>query len=436
MNNIVAIVGRPNVGKSTFFNRLLGTRKAIMDNEPGVTRDRHYGFSEWNGKYFTLIDTGGYVQGSEDVFEQAIREQVQLALDECDAIIFMVDVNDGLTGFDQDFANIVRKSKKPIYLAVNKADTHDKAHLAGEFYALGLGEIFTISSQTGNGTGELLDAVVSQFKTEGEEDPYKGIPRISVLGRPNVGKSSFVNLLLGKERNIVTDIAGTTRDSIDTHYKAFGKEFLLTDTAGIRRKTKLKDHQIEFYSVLRSLQSLENSDVVIVLLDATRGIEAQDVSIISMAEKKRKGIVILVNKWDAVEKDQNSARKFELEIRKRLAPIDYTPILFVSVHEKQRIYQALEKAVEVYENRVRRIPTSELNEKILPEIEQHQPPSLKGKVVRIKYLMQLPTYTPSFAFFCNLPQYIKEPYQRFLENKLREHFQLEGVPVNIFLRKK
>jgi GTP-binding protein len=436
MNNIVAIVGRPNVGKSTFFNRLLGTRKAIMDNEPGVTRDRHYGFSEWNGKFFTLIDTGGYVVGSEDVFEQAIRDQVELALEECDVIIFMVDVNDGPTGFDQDFANIIRKSKKPVYLGVNKADTHDKAHLAGEFYALGIGEIFAISSQTGNGTGELLDAVVSHFKTEGVEDPYQGIPRISVLGRPNVGKSSFVNLLLGKDRNIVTDIAGTTRDSIDTHYKAFGKEFLLTDTAGIRRKTKLKDHQIEFYSVLRSLQSLENSDVVIIILDATRGIEAQDVSIISMAEKKRKGIVILVNKWDAIEKDQNTARKFELEIRNRLAPIDYTPILFVSVHEKQRIFQALEKAIEVYENRTRKIPTSELNEKILPEIEKHQPPSIKGKVVRIKYMMQLPTYTPSFAFFCNLPQYIKEPYQRFLENKLREHFQLEGVPVNIFLRKK
>ncbi len=278
--------------------------------------------------------------------------------------------------------------------------------------------------------------MVSHFKTEGVEDPYQGIPRISVLGRPNVGKSSFVNLLLGQERNIVTDIAGTTRDSIDTHYKAYGKEFLLTDTAGIRRKTKLKDHQIEFYSVLRSLQSLENSDVVMVLLDATRGIEAQDVSIISLAEKKRKGIVILVNKWDAVEKDQNTARKFELEIRNRLAPIDYTPILFVSVHEKQRIFQALEKAIEVFENRTRKIPTSELNEKILPEIEKYPPPGLKGKNVKIKYLMQLPTYTPSFAFFCNLPQYVREPYQRFLENKLRAHFRLEGVPVNIFFRKK
>ncbi len=436
MNNIVAIVGRPNVGKSTFFNRLLGTRKAIMDNEPGVTRDRHYGFSEWNGKYFTLIDTGGYVTGSDDVFEQAIRDQVQLALDECDVIIFMVDINDGLTGYDQDFANILRKSKKPVYVAVNKADTHEKAHLSGEFFAMGFKEIFPISSQTGNGTGELLDAVVSHFPTEGVEDPYEGIPRISVLGRPNVGKSSFVNLLLGKDRNIVTDIAGTTRDSIDTHYKAYGKEFLLTDTAGIRRKTKLKDHQIEFYSVLRSLQSLENSDVVMVILDATRGIEAQDVSIISLAEKKRKGIVVLVNKWDAVPKDQNTARNFELEIRKRLAPIDYTPILFISVHEKQRIFQALEKAIEVFENRTRKIPTSELNEKILPEIEKYPPPGLKGKTVRIKYLMQLPTYTPSFAFFCNLPQYIREPYQRYLENKLRENFKLEGVPVNIFFRKK
>ncbi|HOY97499.1 MAG TPA: ribosome biogenesis GTPase Der [Catalimonadaceae bacterium] len=437
MNNIVAIVGRPNVGKSTFFNRLVGARKAIMDNEAGVTRDRHYGFSEWNGKFFTLIDTGGYVVGSEDVFEQAIRDQVEMALEECDVIIFMVDVNDGLTGYDQDFANILRKSNKPVYIAVNKADTHEKGHLAGEFYGLGIGEIFPLSSQTGNGTGELLDTVVSHFEDPGLEDPYEGIPRISVLGRPNVGKSSFINLLLGENRNIVTDVAGTTRDSIDTHYKAFGKEFILTDTAGIRRKTKLKDHQIEFYSVLRSLQSLENSDVCIVMLDATRGIEAQDVSIISLAEKKRKGIVILVNKWDAVEgKDSNSARKFENEIRERLAPIDYTPILFISVYEKQRIFQAIEKAIQVFENRTTKLATSQLNDKILPEIEKYPPPSSKGKVIRIKFITQLPTYTPSFAFFCNLPQYIKEPYQRFLENRLRENFNLEGVPINIFFRKK
>jgi GTP-binding protein len=435
-SNIVAIVGRPNVGKSTFFNRMVGTRKAIMDNEAGVTRDRHYGFSEWNGKFFTVIDTGGYVVGSEDVFEQAIRDQVELAIEECDVLIFMVDVIDGLTGFDKDFANILRKTKKPVYIAANKADTFEKGHQSAEFYALGFGEIFPVSSQTGNGTGELLDAVVSHFQDPGTEDPYEGIPRISVLGRPNVGKSSFINLLLGERRNIVTDVAGTTRDSIDTHYKAFGKEFILTDTAGIRRKTKLKDHQIEFYSVLRSLQSLENSDVCIVMLDATRGLESQDVAIISLAEKKRKGIVLLVNKWDAVEKDSNSARKLEVEIRKRLAPIDYTPIMFVSVHEKQRIFQAIEKAVQVQENRSKRILTSELNEKMLAEINQHPPPSSKGKVVRIKYIMQLPTYTPSFAFFCNLPQYIKEPYQRFLENKMREHFDLEGVPLNIFFRKK
>ena len=435
-SNIVAIVGRPNVGKSTFFNRLVGTRKAIMDNEAGVTRDRHYGFSEWNGKFFTIIDTGGYVVGSEDVFEQAIRDQVELAIEECDVMIFMVDVNDGLTGFDKDFAKVLRKTKKPVYIAANKSDTFAKGHQAAEFYGLGFGEIFPVSSQTGNGTGELLDAVVSHFQDNGTEDPYEGIPRIAVLGRPNAGKSSFINLLLGERRNIVTDVAGTTRDSIDTHYKAFGKEFILTDTAGIRRKTKLKDHQIEFYSVLRSLQSLENSDVCIVMLDATRGLEAQDVSIISLAEKKRKGIVILVNKWDAVEKDSNSARKMELEIRKRLAPIDYTPIMFVSVHEKQRIFQAIEKAVKVQENRNKKIPTSELNEKMLAEIAQYPPPGNKGKVVRIKYIMQLPTYIPSFAFFCNLPQYIKEPYQRFLENKMREHFDLEGVPVNIFFRKK
>jgi GTP-binding protein len=436
MNNIVAIVGRPNVGKSTFFNRLVGARKAIMDNESGVTRDRHYGFSEWNGKFFTIIDTGGYVVGSEDVFEQAIRDQVEMAIQECDVLIFMVDVNDGLTGFDEDFGNILRRTKKPIYIAVNKADTHDKAHLAGEFYGMGFGELFPISSQTGNGTGDLLDAVVSHFEDPGVEDPYEGIPRISVLGRPNVGKSSFINLLLGERRNIVTDVAGTTRDSIDTHYNAYGKEFILTDTAGIRRKTKLKDHQIEFYSVLRSLQSLENSDVCIVMLDATRGLESQDVAIIALAEKKRKGIVILVNKWDAVEKDSNTAKKFEDDIRKRLAPIDYTPILFVSVHEKQRVFQAIEKAIHVFENRTRKIPTSELNEKILPEIEKLAPPSSKGKTISIKFIMQLPTYTPSFAFFCNLPQYIKEPYQRYLENKMREHFDLEGVPLNIFFRKK
>lgn len=436
MSNIVAIVGRPNVGKSTFFNRLVGTRKAIMDNEAGVTRDRHYGFSEWNGKYFTLIDTGGYVVGSEDVFEHAIREQVNLALEECDVIIFMVDVNDGMTGFDEDFANVLRRSKKPIYVAVNKSDTHAKAHLAGEFYGLGFEHIFAISSETGNGTGDLLDAVVSHFPSEGVEDPYEGIPRISVLGRPNVGKSSFINLLLGKERNIVTDVAGTTRDAIDTHYKAFGKEFLLTDTAGIRRKTKLKGHQIEFYSVLRSLQALENSDVCIVIIDATRGIESQDVNIIFMAEKKKKGIVLLVNKWDAVEKDSKTAQHLEKEIREKIAPMDYVPIMFISVHEKLRVYQAIEKAIQVFQNRKTKIPTSELNDKMLPEIERNGPPSLKGKSVKIKYLTQLPTYTPSFAFYCNLPQYIKEPYQRYLENRLREHFDLEGVPINIFFRKK
>lgn len=436
MSNIVAIVGRPNVGKSTFFNRLVGTRKAIMDNEAGVTRDRHYGFSEWNGKFFTLIDTGGYVVGSEDVFEQAIREQVTLAIEECDVIVFMVDVNDGLTGYDQEFANVLRRSKKPIYVAVNKSDTHMKGHQAGEFYSLGFDSIFAISAETGNGTGDLLDAVVSHFQTPGLENPYEGIPRISVLGRPNVGKSSFINLLLGKERNIVTDVAGTTRDSIDTHYKAFGKEFILTDTAGIRRKTKLKGHQIEFYSVLRSLQSLENSDVCIVMLDATRGIESQDVNIVYMAEKKKKGIVILVNKWDAIEKDSKTAQIFEKEILEKIAPISYIPILFVSVHDKVRVYQALEKAIEVFQNRKTKIPTSELNDKILPEIERFGPPSLKGKMVKIKYITQLPTYTPSFAFYCNLPQYIKEPYQRYLENRLREHFDLEGVPVNIFFRKK
>jgi GTP-binding protein len=436
MSNIVAIVGRPNVGKSTLFNRLVGARKAIMDNMSGVTRDRHYGHAEWCGKYFTLIDTGGYVVGSDDVFEGAIREQVQIALEEADVILFMVDVAAGLHSLDEDFANVVRRSKKPVYLVANKADTHAKAHQAGEFYVLGFDKLYAISSQTGSGTGDLLDEVTSHFQQEGEENPNQGLPRISVLGRPNVGKSSFINALLGVDRNIVTDIEGTTRDSIDTVYKGFGHEFLLTDTAGIRRKSKLKGHNIEFYSVLRSLKALEDSDVCIVIIDATRGVEAQDVNIIAQAEKMKKGIVILLNKWDLIEKDTKTAKLIEEDIKRKIAPIDYVPIIFTSVINKQRIFKAVEKAIEVYENRSQKIPTSQLNAKLLPEIEHYPPPINKGKSVSIKYVTQLPTYTPSFAFYCNLPQYVKEPYQRYLENKMRVHFNFEGVPLNLFFRKK
>lgn len=436
MSNIVAIVGRPNVGKSTLFNRLIGERKAIMDDESGVTRDRHYGYAEWTGKHFTVIDTGGYVVGSDDVFEEAIRDQVIMAVDESTVVLFMVDITAGVTELDRDFANVLRRSNKPVYLVANKADTPNKANYVGEFYALGMGEVHALSAANGSGTGDLLDAVVSHFVTEGIEDPEDGIPRIAVLGRPNVGKSSFINALLNTERNIVTDIAGTTRDSIDTRYKFYGKDFILTDTAGIRRKSKLRDQDIEFYSVLRSVQALERCDIAIIILDATRGLEAQDAGIISLAERNRKGMVILVNKWDLVEKDHTTAQKWTQAIRERMAPIDYVPIIFMSVLTKQRIFQAVEKAIEVYESRRTKIPTSVLNDKMLPEIEHYPPPSNKGKYIRIKFAQQLPTYTPSFAFYCNLPQYVKEQYQRFLENKLREHFGFEGVPLNVFFRKK
>jgi len=435
MANIVAIVGRPNVGKSTFFNRLVEKRQAIMDNVSGVTRDRHYGHAEWCGKYFTVIDTGGYVVGSDDIFEDSIREQVELAIEEASVLLFMVDTDEGLTDMDKDFANVLRRSKKPVFLIANKADTTLKAQAAAEFYALGLGEVYPISSQTGSGSGELLDEVIKNFTEEGIEDPNAGIPRISILGRPNVGKSSFLNALLGKERSIVTDIAGTTRDAIDTHYKLFGKDFIITDTAGMRRKAKVRDN-IEFYSVMRSVRALEDSDVCIIMLDATRGIESQDVNIIWLAERSRKGMVIMVNKWDAVEKDHKSSEKLRKEILNRIAPMDYVPIFFTSVTEKQRIFQTIEKAVEVFENRSKKVPTSALNDVMLKEIEHYPPPAIKGKYIKIKYITQLPTRTPTFAFFCNLPQYIQKPYERFLENKLREHFAFEGVPVNLVFRKK
>ncbi|MEM8895640.1 MAG: ribosome biogenesis GTPase Der [Bacteroidota bacterium] len=436
MANIVAIVGRPNVGKSTLFNRLIEKRRAIMDNESGVTRDRHYGYAEWNGKHFTVVDTGGYVTGSEDKFESAIRTQVKEALSEASVILFMVDCDTGLTDLDKDFANVVREVDKPVLVAANKADTHDRALMASEFYAMGLdAEIFAISSQSGSGTGELLDQLVVQFDEDDVANPEEGIPRIAILGRPNVGKSSFLNTLLGVNRTIVTDEAGTTRDSINTRYKLFGKDFILTDTAGIRKKSKVHE-DIEFYSVLRSIQALQDSDVCIVMLDAERGLESQDLNIIGLAHKYRKGIMLMVNKWDLIEKDSKSADKYRMELQQRLGTMDFIPIIFTSVINKQRIFQAIELAVDIYDNRVKRVTTSALNEALLPEIERYPPPAYKGKYIKIKYITQLPTHAPTIAFFCNLPQYIREPYERFLLNKVRHHFDFKGVPVKLVFRKK
>jgi GTP-binding protein len=435
MANIVAIVGRPNVGKSTFFNRLVESRQAIMDDMPGVTRDRHYGYAEWIGKFFTVIDTGGYVTGSEDKFESEIRKQVQLAIDEANAIVFMVDCRDGLTGFDKEFANLLRASKKPVFVAANKADTPDKSMLAAEFYELSLGEVYPISSENGGGTGELLDELVKVFPTEGVEDPDAGIPKIAILGRPNVGKSSFLNALLGTERSIVTDEAGTTRDAIHSYYKLYGKNFILIDTAGIRKKGKVKE-DVEFYSVLRSLRALEESDVCIVVIDAERGMESQDVNIIALAHRQGKGIVMMVNKWDLIEKDSKTSEKFKKDIMERLAPIDYIPIIFASVLTKQRIFQVIEKAVQIFDNKTKRIPTSQLNDLILKDIERYPPPSTKGKHINIKYVTQVNARFPSFAFFCNLPQYIQPSYERYIENKMREHFYFEGVPLRLIFKKK
>lgn len=435
MANIVAIVGRPNVGKSTFFNRLVEKKQAIMDDVPGVTRNRHYGYAEWCGKYFTVIDTGGYVTGSEDKFESEIRKQVTLAIEEANVIIFMVDTRDGLTGFDKDFANVLRASKKPIFIAANKTDTPDKTPLAAEFYELGLGEIFPISAENGSGSGELLDEVVKHFPSEGVEDPDAGIPKIAILGRPNVGKSSLVNALLGEERSIVTDEAGTTRDAIHSYYKMYGKNFILIDTAGIRKKSKVHD-DIEFYSVLRSLRALEESDVCIVLIDAERGLESQDVNIISLADRQGKGILIMVNKWDLVEKDSKTADKYKKEIVEKLMPIDYVPVIFGSALSKQRIFQVIEKAVVIYENKTKKIPTSQLNDLLLADIERYPPPAMKGKYIQIKYITQVSARFPSFVFFCNLPQYIQPSYERYLENRIREHFDFEGVPVRLIFRKK
>ena len=434
MANIVAIVGRPNVGKSTLFNRLVEKRSAIMDDTSGVTRDRHYGPAEWIGKSFTAIDTGGYVVGSDDKFEGAIRQQVSIALQEATVIVFMVDCAEGLTGLDTDFANILRASQKPVYVAANKADNYERSLNANEFYELGFDQIYPISSASGSGTGELLDEVVKHFqdnKSETDED----IPKIAILGRPNVGKSSFLNTLIGEDRSIVTDEAGTTRDSIDTRYKAYGKDFILTDTAGIRKKSRVKEN-IEFYSVMRSIQALQDSDICVVLIDAPRGFESQDMNIISLAHRYNKGILIMVNKWDLIEKDSKTSEKFKKEILEKLGELNYIPIIFTSVLKKQRIFQAIELAIEIYHNKLRRISTSKLNELLLPEIERTPPPSYKGKYIKIKYITQLPGNTPTFAFFCNLPQYIKHPYLRFIENRIRLHFDFKGVPVRVFFRKK
>ncbi len=435
MSNILAIVGRPNVGKSTLFNRLLERREAIVDSTAGVTRDRHYGKSDWNGVEFTVIDTGGYDVGSDDIFEEEIRKQVQLAVDEATSIVFMVNVEEGLTDTDQEIYQLLRKANKPLYVVVNKVDSSKELLPATEFYQLGIEKYYTLSSATGSGTGELLDDIVRDFPTTEYVDVFEGLPRITIAGRPNVGKSTLTNALLGDERNIVTDIAGTTRDSIETIYNKFGHEFILVDTAGMRKKSKVSE-DLEFYSVMRSIRAIENSDVVILMIDATKGWESQDMNIFGIAQKNRKGIVILVNKWDLVEKETNTMRQFENQIREKIALFSDVPILFISALTKQRILKAVETAVEVYENRKKRIKTSKLNEIMLPIIENTPPPALKGKYIKIKYCTQLPTVTPQFAFFCNLPQYVKEPYKRFIENQLRKNFDFTGVPIEVYFRQK
>ena len=434
MGNIVAIVGRPNVGKSTFFNRLIQKRQAIVDSVSGVTRDRHYGKTDWNGKEFSVIDTGGYIVGSDDIFEGEIRKQVDLAIEEANAILFLVDAQQGVTDMDMAVAKHLRKSDKPVFLVANKVDNGQIMQEAVELYALGMGDYFCISSINGSGTGELLDELIAKLPdAEAEED--SDLPRFAIVGRPNVGKSSFVNALVGEERNIVTDIAGTTRDSLDTHYTKFGHDFVLVDTAGVRKKKKVSE-DLEFYSVMRSIRSIEYSDVCLLLIDATLGFESQDQSIFHLADKNRKGIVILVNKWDLVDKDTHTTKAYEAAIREKIAPFTDVPILFISALTKQRLLKALEIAIKVSEDRKARISTSKLNDVMLPFIEQNPPPATKGKYIRIKFCTQLPTKTPTFAFFANLPQYIKEPYKRYIENKLRESFNFSGVPLQIFFRKK
>ena len=434
MSAIVAVVGRPNVGKSTFFNRLIKRREAIVDAVSGVTRDRHYGKTDWNGVSFSVIDTGGYLAGGDDSFEKEINKQVALAIDEADAIIFMVNVEEGLTGMDEAVAEMLRKCHKPILVAVNKVDSNNRRNDMHEFYALGFEHLYALSSVNGSGTGELLDDLVALLPVK-EPQEENTLPRFAVVGRPNAGKSSFINALIGEDRYIVTDIAGTTRDAIDTKYNRFGFEFNLVDTAGLRRKSKVKE-DLEFYSVMRSIRAIEHSDVCILMLDATRGFESQDANIFWLAQRNRKGIVILVNKWDLVEKENNTAKEYEAVIRKEIEPFTDVPILFVSALNKQRIYKAIETAVAVYNNRTKRIPTRKLNEVMLPIIENYPPPAIKGKYIKIKFCTQLPTPMPQFAFFANLPQYVKDPYRRFIENKLRENFDFNGVPIDVYFRQK
>ncbi len=436
MNSIVAIVGRPNVGKSTLFNRLVQRREAIVDSVSGVTRDRHYGKSDWNGKEFSVIDTGGYAVGSDDIFEEEIRKQVNLAIDEADIIVFVVDVEDGITPMDAEVAKLLRKVKKPIFIAVNKVDNAMRDADAVEFYNLGLGDYHTISSINGSGTGDLLDALAEKMpEPEAIDLEKEELPRFAVVGRPNAGKSSFINALIGEDRNIVTNIAGTTRDSIDTKYNRFGFDFNLVDTAGIRKKSRVKE-DLEFYSVMRAVRSIEYSDVIILVVDATRGFEGQDQNIFWLAEKNRKGVVILINKWDLVEKETNTMRDYEAKVKEQIAPFTDVPIIFISALTKQRLFKAIETAVEVFENRKNRISTSKFNETMLEIVKNYPPPAIKGKFVKIKYCMQLPTQTPQFAFFCNLPQYVRDPYKRFLENKLREIYNFSGVPITIYFRQK
>ncbi len=434
MGNIAAIVGRPNVGKSTFFNRLTESRTAIVNEESGVTRDRIYGRSVWNGIDFSVIDTGGYAVGSDDIFEEEIRKQVLIAIDEADVILFMLDVTTGITDYDEMVADILRRNNKPVLMVANKVDNNDRLTEASYFYALGLEEMFPISSINGAGTGELLDRLVEIFPSKESVD-ILDIPRFAVVGRPNAGKSSIVNAFIGEERNIVTPISGTTRDSIYTRYNKFGHDFYLVDTAGVRKKAKVNE-DLEFYSVMRAIRAIENSDVCLLMIDATRGVESQDQKIFQLIQKNKKGIVVLINKWDLIEKDTMTTKRYEEQVKEKFAPFVDFPIVFTSVLTKQRIHKALEMATKVYDNKTRKIPTSQLNEIMQEVVSDNPPPSTKGKYIKIKYIMQLPTNTPAFAFFCNLPQYVKDPYKRFLENKLRKTWDFSGVPIQIFMRKK
>lgn len=435
MANIVAIVGRPNVGKSTFFNRLIAQRKAIIDEQAGVTRDRHYGKSDWNGVEFSVIDTGGYVRNSDDIFEGEIRKQVILAIEEADVVVFVTDVTSGITDLDDGVGDLLRKSNKPVIVAVNKVDNHERNYMTAEFYSLGLGEIYPFSAINGSGTGDLCDAIVEKLDKNAHPLQDDELPKFAVVGRPNAGKSSFINALLDEERNIVTEIAGTTRDSINTYYNKFGHEFNLIDTAGLRKKGKVNEN-LEFYSVMRAIRSIEESDVCFLIIDAERGLEAQDLNIFGLIEKNRKGVVILINKWDLIEKNTHSTKEYTQMVKEKIAPYSDVPILFVSALSKQRIFKAVETAMNVYQLRKRRIPTSQLNELMLEAIESFPPPSAKGKYIKIKYVTQLPTPTPQFVFYANLPQYVKEPYKRFLENRLREAYDFCGVPIQIYIRKK